>query len=212
MNIVTSYLYDEVINEICGLRWASLSREELTEVAWAYYFFSVQFRENLQIARRLYPDDPKLRQLEQEECDTANLSPWPGVASAHERLDHDEFMRRLLELSPIDPRRRSSLEEIGYSYLANIRDIPLPARAASIGSYEDGGLERVFKAFLTAHDWYGPLLGAFRHFLAEYIRFDSDPEQGHGALSRHMAVDDRILPIWMHFKQLLLASVPGLET
>lgn len=212
MNVAISYSFDEVIGEICGLRWSSLTREELTEVAWAYYYFSIQFRENLRIAREIYPDDPKLRQLEQEECNTANLSPWPGVAASQERLDHDEFMRRLLELSPIDERRRSRLKEIGRAYLDKIREIQPQTRAASIASYEDGGLERVFRAFLTAPDWSSPLLEAFRHFLAEHIRFDSDPEQGHGALSRHITVDDRILPVWLQFKQLLVESVAALGT
>ena len=212
MDAVTTESYDEVIREICGLRWELLTRDELTELAWAYYYFSIQFRESLQIARALYPDDPKLQQLEREECDTANLSPWPGVAAAQERLDHDEFMRRLLQLSRIDRERQSHLEEVGRSYLDKIRDIQPPARAASIASYEDGGLERVFKAFLTAPDWSSPALGAFRHFLSEHVRFDSDPEQGHGALSRHMTVDDRVLPAWRQFKHLLVASVPSLNT
>jgi hypothetical protein len=51
-------------------------------------------RENLEIARRLYPNDTKLQQLEREECNTDNLSHWPGVASAAEKMNHDEFMRR----------------------------------------------------------------------------------------------------------------------
>ncbi|MBV8613446.1 MAG: hypothetical protein JOY66_06690, partial [Acetobacteraceae bacterium] len=81
----------------------------------------------------------------------------------------------------------------------------------SISSYEDGGLERVFRAFLTSRSWNGPLLRAFHHFLTEHIRFDSDEEKGHGALSRHLAPDDRILPLWAEFKQLLVLSAPRLE-
>ena len=212
MNIVTPYSFNAVIDDICGLRWAALAGDELTEVAWAYYYFSIQFRENLCIARKIYPEDPKLRQLEQEECDTDNLSPWPNVAANQERLDHDEFMRRVLGLMPIDPRRRTYLEEIGRAYLDQVRQIEPQTRAASIASYEDRGLERVFKAFLTAPEWSTPLHEAFKHFLTEHIRFDSDPEQGHGALSRHITVDDRVLPIWMQFRQLLVASVPNLQT
>jgi hypothetical protein len=67
--------------------------------------------------------------------------------------------------------------------------------ALSIASYEDGGLEKVFTSFLRAERWNGPLLQAFKHFVAEHVSFDSDPDQGHGALSRHLKPDDRILPL-----------------
>ncbi len=210
MSLATLASYDRVIGEICDLRWDRLTSEELTDVAWAYYYFSIQFREHLRIARAIYPLDQKLQQLEKEECDTDNLSPWPDVALADEQMDHDEFMRRLLMLAPINQARHSRLAEIGEAYLTNIRDIDPQTRAASIASYEDGGLERVFRAILTAPDWDGPLLGAFSHFLSEHIRFDSDPEQGHGALSRHIMVDDRVSLVWMEFKDLLTRSVPKL--
>src|SRR5450631_2067774 len=67
-------------------------RQGLINVAWVYYYFSVQFRENLEIARSLYPDDDRLLQLDHGERDTDNLSPWPGVAAAWEKMNHDEFM------------------------------------------------------------------------------------------------------------------------
>lgn len=88
-----------------------MSSADLTSVAWAYYFFSVQFRENLEIARTLYPADRLLRQLAQEECNTDNLSPWPRVANTGEKLNHDEFMKRLLRLSPIN--REAQLQSRG---------------------------------------------------------------------------------------------------
>ena len=75
------YAYKGVIDEICALGWSRLTEAELTGVAGAYYYFSIQFRENLEIACNLYPADPLLTQLAQEECNTDNLSPWPGVAS-----------------------------------------------------------------------------------------------------------------------------------
>jgi hypothetical protein len=101
---IPTYLH--VIDEICGLNWKGINRDDLFSAAWAYYFFSIQFRENLQIARALYPDDANLKQLEDEECDTHNLSPWPGIALPGERMNHDEFMRRSLELCPVDPNLR----------------------------------------------------------------------------------------------------------
>ena len=77
-------------------------------------------------------------------------------------------------------------------------------RALALASYEDGGLEAVFTAFLTAPKWDGPLLQAFRHFLAEHIRFDSDPDAGHGALCRHLVPDERVGPLWAEFKRILV--------
>ena len=210
MTTHTGYDYPRVIDQICDLNWRSLTGDEMMSVAWAYYYFSIQFRENLEIARRLYPDDPKLMQLAREECATDNLSPWPGVAQPGERMNHDEFMRRTLELTPIDPERASRLASIGADYLADMRSLDEASCAASIASYEDGGLERVFRAMLACQHWEEPLLQAFHHFLSEHIRFDSDPEQGHGALSRHMVLDDGVLPLWQGFKHLFVASVPRL--
>ncbi|MDR3464325.1 MAG: hypothetical protein P4M07_00130 [Xanthobacteraceae bacterium] len=202
--------YTDVIAEIGRLAWADLTEDQATDVAWAYYFFSVQFRENLRIACRLHPEDAKLRDLDREECNTDNLSPWPGVADAGEKMNHDEFMRRLLALSPIPDARRALFEDLGERYLADTRRQDDLARAQSIASYEDGGLELVFRAMLTTPQAQTPLLRAFRHFLSEHIRFDSDPDQGHGALARHLRPDDRILPLWAGFRDLLLGCVPAL--
>lgn len=205
-----SYAYDRVVDLICALNWTALSQAELTDIATAYYYFSIQFRENLEIACQLYPDDDKLRELEGGECNTDNLSPWPGVAAAGEKLDHDEFMRRLLALSPVHTARRSIVDSNGRQDLDAVRKMDPDIRARSIASYEDGGLERLFRAILTAPDWDTDLLQAFRHFLVQHIRFDEDPELGHGALSRHLAPDDRILPLWVECRRILVEAAPAL--
>ena len=205
-----SLAYEQVIDEICNLSWATLNEEDLIRVAWAYYHFSVQFRECLQIARDMYPDDERLLQLDRGERDTDNLSPWPGVARAGERMNHDEFMRRTLELAKIPEIGRIVLSDIGTRYLKTIRAIDPKIRALALATYEDGGLERVFRAILTAPHWNGPLQQAFKHFLAEHIRFDSDPDQGHGALCRHLTPDGRVLPLWAEFKHMLLEAAPHL--
>jgi hypothetical protein len=199
-----------VIDEICALSWSDLSKNALTDIAWVYYYFSIQFRENLEIACHLYPDDLKLKRLMEEECHTDNLSPWPGVASIGEKINHDEFVRRLLKLSPIDQARQRRLETIGHLYLDNVYKLDAKVRAASIASYEDGGLERVFRSILTARDWSTPLLEAFGHFLTQHIRFDGNPDTGHGALSRHLGPDDQILPLWIGFKHMLIEAAPTL--
>ena len=37
--------YQKVIDSICALKWDTLDQEDLINVAWVYYYFSVQFRE-----------------------------------------------------------------------------------------------------------------------------------------------------------------------
>ena len=181
----SAFAYEQVIDEICNLGWtASELDEDLIRVAWAYYHFSVQFRECLEIARELHPDDERLLQLDHGERNTDNLSPWPGVAAVGEKMNHDEFMRRTLQLTTIPEIGRLALTDIGNDYLRKVRAIDRTTRALALASYEDGGLERVFRAILTARHWNGPLQQAFKHFLTEHIRFDSDPDQGHGALCR----------------------------
>jgi hypothetical protein len=202
--------FEEGIDEICALGWTNLSQDDLVDVVWVYYYFSIQFRENLEIACHLYPDDLKLMRLREEECRTDNLSPWPAVASIGEKMNHDEFMRRLLELASIDYARRSRLEKIGRSYLCKVRELDDVVRASSIASYENGGLERVFRAILMTRNWNNPLLEGFRHFLTEHIRFDNDPENGHGALSGHLRLNDEILPLWTAFREILIAAAPTL--
>jgi hypothetical protein len=189
-----------------------LSDDGVAASAWAYYFFSIQFRENLEAARQLYPNDDRLLKLEQGECDTDNLSPWPDVADAGERMNHDEFMRRLLRLRPLPDERRQQLIARGEHYLSEVRRFDALTKALSLTTYEDGGLERVFRAMLRSPESPDPLIRAFRHFLSEHVKFDSDPDEGHGALIRHIEPDDRVLPLWLGFKNILLACVPGLAT
>ena len=88
-----------VVEAICALNWCGLSLDQMIDVAWAYYYFSVQFRENFAAARELLPDDEQLEELDRGERDTDNLSPYPGVVAAGERVNHDEFMRRALMLN-----------------------------------------------------------------------------------------------------------------
>ena len=201
---------DSGFEDICRLNWRGLNGHELIDVAWAYYYFSVQFRENVQIARALYPDDERLRELAEGECDTDNLSPWPGVAAAGERMNHDEFMRRSLALSAVDDARRQRLESVGHRYLGRVRALDSKSRALSLASYENGGLVAVFRAMLKAPVWDNPVLEAFRHFLNEHIGLDADPENGHGALCRHLVPDAQVNFLWQAFREALIEAAPRL--
>ena len=211
MPLTQRQTYHSVIDAITELGWDRLDERGCLDAAFAYYFFSIQFRENLVAARTLHPEDAQLQELEQGECDTDNLSPWPGVAQPGERMHHDEFMRRSVALAPIPPAKQKLFSELGAKYLEAARGMEQTTKAMSIASYEDGGLEAVFTAMLRMPDWPNPALKAFRHFLSEHIRFDSDPDGGHGALARHLAPDDRIAPLWVSFKDLLVAFAPALD-
>ena len=111
----------------------------------------------------------------------------------------------------MNPIGQMRLKQLGERYLRFTRSLPEMDRALAISSYEDGGLESVFRAILTAPDWGHPALAAFQHFLAEHVRFDSDEEAGHGALSRHLVPDDRVVPLWTAFLDLFERSVPSLQ-
>ncbi len=196
------------IDSICQLRWDLVTRDELLQVAHAYYYFSVQFRENLEVACRLHPGDAKLQQLHREECNTDNLSPWPVLSLPGERLDHDEFVKRLIYFYLND--RSELVDRLGAAYLAAVRNMDAETRAKSIASYEDGGLSRVFQAMLRAPCWQGAGQQAFRFFLEQHIRFDLDAD-GHGSLARHIVPDASVLPLWWAFEDLLVAAVPALS-
>ena len=115
------FRFKQVIGEICDLGWSGLDEAGVIDAAWSYYFFSVQFQENMEVARALYPDDPKLQDLEREESNTGNLSPWPEVAAEGEKMNHCEFMRRVLELTPIAEDKRYRFEAAGARYLERVR-------------------------------------------------------------------------------------------
>jgi hypothetical protein len=202
---------DAVVKEICNLNWRCLSLDDLIDVAWAYYYFSIQFRENLEVARELLPDDHQLHELDRGERNTDNLSPYPGVVVAGERVNHDEFMRRTLQLTAIDDIRRRRLEAIGRDYLNRVRAADNWTKATCLASYEDGGLERVFGSMLQARHWDDPLLRAFKHFLERHIELDSDVESGHGGLCRHLPPSDQVSELWIAFKESLVRAAPALE-
>jgi hypothetical protein len=207
MMVNTLERYQAVIDEIGSLNWSALLRNELMAACCAYYYFSVQFVEAVHIACDLHPTDPKLIELHEGECDTDNLSPYPGIAKEGEKMNHDEFMRRVVAMSSLDRDMRAKVESLGHSYLAEVRRMDPLTRAMSLSSYEDGGLETVFRAIMLAPDWDEPSLGAFRHFLVEHIRLDSGE---HGSLCRHLVADDRILPLWNSFRALLVGAAPRL--
>jgi hypothetical protein len=199
----------KAVADICSLNWNSLTADELVDIAWIYYYFSVQFCENVGIARALNPHDKKLLELDLGERNTDNLSPYPGVVEEGEKVDHDDFMRRTLRLQPIDDARRRKLQAIGSAYLDKVRSMDAATRATSILSYEGGGLPRVFTAIRTAPHWDGPLQGAFKHFLDKHIELDG-AEDGHGSLCSHLKLNGDVLELWLAFKNSMIAALPKL--
>ncbi len=204
----TGYL--KTVDDIVGLNWEGLTTNELQMVSEAYYYFSVQFCETVDIAVARYPTDEQLAELRKGECDTDNLSPYPGVANPGEQMNHDEFMRRTNNLSILDRGSRERAAKLGAAYLEAARAVDPEIRISSLPSYEDGGLEKVFRAVLRAKDWDGTSLQAFKHFLEGHVRLDSDPAHGHGSLCRHLVADERIAPLCVAFKDLLVGAAPSL--
>ena len=124
-------------------------------------------------------------------------------------MNHDEFMRRVVVMANLSPTELKRLEKLGRSYFAEVhRHAPL-VRAMSLSSYEDGGLETVFRAILKAPEWDSPALRAFHHFLVEHIQLDSGE---HGGLCRHLVADDRVAPLWSAFRNLLVGAAPALAS
>ncbi len=201
---------ETLVSEICQMKWEKLDHDQILDSAWIYYYFSIQFRENLEIARKLFPNDSRLEELDRGERDTDNLSPCPGVVAAGERVNHDEFMLRSLRLEQIDPSRRRRLQAIGEAYLKTTRSMDMMTRASSLSSYEAGGLEAVFNAILRAPVWDGPALAAYRHFLVGHIELDSDPEHGHGSLCEHLKPGEKVPQLWDAFRMALAEGVPAL--
>ena len=64
---------------------------------------------------------------------------------------------------------------------------------------------------LQAPHWEDPLLQAFRHFLEKHIEFDSDVENGHGGLCRHLPPNNRVFELWAAFKESLVRAAPTLQ-
>ena len=204
------FKYVDVVNQIANLNWTGLTPADLAAVSEAYYFFSVHFCETVEIALIRFPTDPKLIELKDGECNTANLSPYPGIADDGERMDHAEFIRRANLLSILGLDEKERIAKLGTAYLATIRAIDPDIRVNSLPGYEDGGLETVFRAALKDPEWDGPALQAFHHFLTGHVALDSDPDHGHGSLCRHLVADDRILPLWTAFRDLLTGAAPRL--
>jgi len=207
MTVASLNRYQSVIDDMCKLNWSALNREELMAVCAAYYYFSAQFVEAVDIACKLYPSDSKLKELCAGECDTDNLSPYPGVAEKGEKMNHDEFIRRTVAMSSLSAAERARVDKIGRAYLEEVRKAEPAVRAMSLSSYEDEGLPPVFSAMLKAPEWDEPSLGAFRHFLVAHVDLDSNV---HGALCRHLAADDRILPLWAAYRKLMVDAAPKL--
>lgn len=109
----TTYRYLAVVDEIEALNWRSLSRDELMAACAAYYYFSVQFVQAVHIACELYPSDHSLIELRGGECDTDNLSPYPGIAQPGERMNYDEFMRRTVAMSSLGSGERRRIRRLG---------------------------------------------------------------------------------------------------
>ena len=114
---------------------------------------------------------------------------------------------RLLTLQPMGDV--AAIERAGAVYLAKSRAMTITSWPRASPAMKMAACRPSFGAMLRAPSWTGAGQRAFRHFLEKHIEFDSDEDAGHGALSRHIPVDDSILPLWVAFEDILRCAVPA---
>lgn len=207
MGLSECFQANSAINRVCDIGWETLNEQQMTSAVWMFYFRSVQFRENLEAAIRLHPDNQNLRTLTEEELHTNNLSPYNGIAAEGEYLDHDTFLKRIIETHPIPPEKRQYLENLGKEYLDSMTKMPDEIKAMCLVSSEDGGSSKIYTNILTSPQncWKSNGMQAFRHFLQKHVEFDSTEgeDTGHGMLVRKLGIDDRVAPMLDKFADCL---------
>ncbi len=80
--------------------WRSRLEVEMVTVAWAYDYISLPFQERLEMSSGYDTEGQDLLRLGAMDEQISNLSPFPDVALAGEKTNHDAFKRRLLKPCP----------------------------------------------------------------------------------------------------------------
>tara|TARA_B100001989_G_C24540621_1_gene467343 strand:- start:1554 stop:2237 length:684 start_codon:yes stop_codon:yes gene_type:complete len=202
------------VERICNLGWEDLSENQVKRALHGFYFFSQKFVDNLRTASNLYPEDDGIKSLMQEELNTDNLSPYNGVADEGEAMDHDVFLRRVIQISGLSEEENEELFTKGKQYLEAMDQMPPEAQLQCLVSCEDGGAIQMYSSVLKAQvlDSEDPALQAFKHFLQKHVEFDNEEgaEAGHGTLVRKFEMEDKhIGPFWNHFADFLETLVYG---
>ncbi|MGH1403481.1 MAG: hypothetical protein ACRBDL_04505 [Alphaproteobacteria bacterium] len=200
MGLSDCFNTNNAVNRICNLDWESFNEDQIASAAWMLYYLSIQFRKNLETAMELHPNDPALQELATEELHTDNLSPFPNIAEEGECLDHDEFLKRIIDSYPMEQEKKQFLTALGNKYLAELSHMPDEAKTMHLVSLEDGGASRIYQSILNAptEQWESNEMQAFHHFLEKHVAFDNleGEDAGHGALIRKLGMDDSIAPMY----------------
>ncbi len=176
--------YRAIVDQIKYLRWGALDADGLRQLMYLSYIAALEFAEALRIAGGLYAENSNVSSLMAGELETSNLVFEDYSAQG----DHSAFLLHFLQKEAIEPI--DAVLEAGDVYLAYCRALSAEVRAMSVFSREEE-LSGIFEQILTAPDWSGTSLSAYRYFLERHIRLDSD-DGGHHDLTKEFPVDDRL--------------------
>ena len=194
------------------MNWRRLSIGELIDVAWAYYFFSIQFRENLLIARELLPDDAQLEQLGSRR---KGYGQFISLSRGCRRRGASGSRRVHAESVVADADRRASaaIASRRSARLISAKSAPLTVGQGPRASraMRTGVLRKCSGACCRPRIGRIPCSQGFKHFLEKHIEFDSDVENGHGGLCRHLPPNEGVRELWTAFKESLIQVAPALE-
>ncbi len=176
--------YKKVVERIYNLAWEKLSAKELQTLMVLSGYAALEFAESLRIALNEHRESKAFQGMAAGELKTTNLTFDDYIKKG----DHSEFLWHFIEKKGIstDP----NVTNTGKEYLQKVQTLPKEVRVMSIVSREYE-LSRIFARILKAKDWSLPGLQAFRYFLEEHIKLDSE-EGGHADLLQGFKVDDRV--------------------
>ena len=108
--------------------------------------------------------------------------------------DHADFLWHFIQKHGILAKVPQEVRESVGAYLQAVECLPRAVRVMSIVSRERE-LSGIFERILEAPDWSLPGLAAFRYYLEEHIKLDSN-EGGHADLLAGCEVDERVVEFY----------------
>ncbi len=176
--------YKETVRLIRELDWENLDATSLQDVMYLSFISAFEFAEALRVALRLYSDDSLVQEMSEGELETDNLK----YQEYDKKGDHADFLMYFMESCGYTPTEK--IEQAGEQYLNVCRAFSDELRAMSVFSreFESTG---IFKRILSAKDWDACGLSAFRYFIEEHIRLDSE-DGGHHDMIKHYTITDEV--------------------
>lgn len=194
--------YHDIIEEIVHLSWNKLNAKDLQRLMYASEALSREMAEAVRCGLQLHPEDRFLQEMAKGEIGTSNIS----FQDFRRKADHSEFLLHFLNKSEFRPDE--ALKKETQNYLDLCRDFSAEVRLMTVVSREKE-LPPVFAAILDAQDWEAPGLDAYKYFLTEHVRLDSE-EAGHHELIKHIPTDERIEGFYQYRLDLFRKLFPVL--